>query len=94
MGLQGQGFLIRFYTIPRGSYPTPFLGRLLFKITDPNPKTRYPKKGVGYEPLGKTQNKHASGSSPFFVGLINAAKEEVALGVGETAIGGFRVQDF
>ena len=29
-----------------------FLGRLLFKITDPNHKTRYPKKGVGYEPLG------------------------------------------
>ena len=24
---------------------TPFLGRLLFKITDPNHKTRYPKKG-------------------------------------------------
>ena len=39
--------------IPRGSYPTPFLGRLLFKITDPNHKTRYPKKGVGYEPLGR-----------------------------------------
>ena len=38
--------------MPRGSYPTPFLGRLLFKITDPNHKTRYPKKGVGYEPLG------------------------------------------
>ena len=30
-----------------------FLGRLLFKITDPNHKTRYPKKGVGYEPLGR-----------------------------------------
>ena len=28
-----------------------FLGCLLFKITDPNHKTRYPKKGVGYEPL-------------------------------------------
>ena len=38
--------------LPRGSYPTPFLGRLLFEITDPNHKTRYPKKGVGYEPLG------------------------------------------
>ena len=23
------------------------------KITDPNHKTRYPKKGVGYEPLGR-----------------------------------------
>ena len=40
-------------TLPGGSYPTPFLGRLLFKITDPNHKTRYPKKGVGYEPLGR-----------------------------------------
>ena len=38
---------------PRGSYPTPFFGRLLFKITDPNHKTRYPKKGIGYEPLGR-----------------------------------------
>ena len=38
--------------LPRGSYPTPCLGRLLFKITDPNYKTRYPKKGVGYEPPG------------------------------------------
>ena len=37
---------------PRGSYPTPLFGRLLFKITDPDHKTRYPKKGVGYEPLG------------------------------------------
>ena len=39
------------WSLPRGSYPTPFLGRLLFKITDLNHKTRYPK-GVGYEPLG------------------------------------------
>ena len=38
--------------IPVGSYPTPFLGYLLFYVTDPNHKTRYPKKGVGYEPLG------------------------------------------
>ena len=38
------------FSLPRGSYPTPFLGRLLFKITD-----RYPKKGVGYEPLGRVQ---------------------------------------
>ena len=38
--------------VPRGSYPTPFLKRLLFKITDPKHKTRYPKKGLGYEPLG------------------------------------------
>ena len=40
------------FPTPRGSYPTPFLGRLLFKITDPKHKTRYPKKGVGYEPPG------------------------------------------
>ena len=40
---------------PRGSYPTPFLGRLLFKIAGPNHKTRYPKKGVGYEPLGSVK---------------------------------------
>ena len=50
--------------LPRGSYPTPFLGRLLFKITDPNHKTRYPKNGVGYEPLGMSglQNHKGSGS--------------------------------
>ena len=39
--------------LPRGSYPTPVLGRLLLKITDPNHKTRYLKKGVGYEPRGR-----------------------------------------
>ena len=38
--------------LPRGSYPTPFLRRPLFTITDHNHKTRYPKKGVGYDPLG------------------------------------------
>ena len=47
-----QGGWAKGFKVPRGSYPTPFLGRLLFKITDPNHKTRYPKKGVGYEPLG------------------------------------------
>ena len=31
--------------VPRGSYPTPILGRLLFKIADLNHKTRYPRKG-------------------------------------------------
>ena len=49
LGLRASGVA----SLPRGSYPTPFLGRLLFKITDPNHKTRYPKKGVGYEPLGR-----------------------------------------
>ena len=41
--------------IPVASYPAPFGGYLLFYITDPNHKTRYPKKGVGYEPLGTLQ---------------------------------------
>ena len=50
-------------TIPRGSYPTLFLGRLPFKITDPNQKTRRPKKGVGYEPVGKNQTVGALGLS-------------------------------
>ena len=27
------------WEVPRGSYPTPVLGRLLFKIADPNHKT-------------------------------------------------------
>ena len=48
------------YGSPRGSYPTPFLGRLLFKIPDPNHKTRYPKKWVGYEPLGRFRNLKSS----------------------------------
>ena len=39
-------------TLPVGSYPTPGLGYLLFYIPDPHHKTRYPKKGVGYEPTG------------------------------------------
>ena len=40
--------------LPVGSYPTPFLGYLLFYIADPDHKIRirYPRKGVGYEPLG------------------------------------------
>ena len=41
-----------FVQLPVGSYPTPFLGYLLFYTTDPNHKTMYPKKGLGYEPLG------------------------------------------
>ena len=36
--------MVEAHTLP------PFLGRLRFKITDPDHKTRYPKKGVGYEP--------------------------------------------
>ena len=53
-GNLGSWILVR-YTAPRGSYPAPSLGRLLFKITYPNHKTRYPKKGVGYEPLGNVE---------------------------------------
>ena len=41
------GLYLEAHTLPL------FLGRLLFEITDPNHKTRYPKKGVGYEPLGR-----------------------------------------
>ena len=50
------------FAVPRGSYPTPFLGRLVFKITDPNHKTRYPKQGVGYEPLDLVYRPEPQGS--------------------------------
>ena len=43
---------ISFFFLSVGSYPTFFLGFLLFYITDPSHKTRYPKQGVGYETLG------------------------------------------
>ena len=39
-------------TIPRGSYPTPFLGYLVLWLGSPIYKSRYLKKGVGYEPMG------------------------------------------
>ena len=42
--------------LPVGSYPTPVLGHLLFYIAETNHKTRYPKKGVGHEPLGTIRN--------------------------------------
>ena len=38
--------------IPRGSYPTPFLGYLVLWLGSPIWKSRYLKKGVGYEPIG------------------------------------------
>ena len=38
--------------VPRGSYPTPFLGYLVFWLGSVIRKSRRPKKGVGYEPLG------------------------------------------
>ena len=52
-----------------GSYPTSFLGRLLFKITDPNHKTRYPKKGVGYEPLGRIQDQRLGRVQGLWIGV-------------------------
>ena len=54
---------LRFSSLPRGSYPTPFLGRLLFKTADPNHRTRYPKKGIGYEPLGRATDLTTSAGS-------------------------------
>ena len=33
----------------------------MFYITDPNHKTRYPKQGVGYDPLGKASNSKRMG---------------------------------
>ena len=51
----GFGFGFRVSEWPVGSYPTPFLGYLLFYTTDPNHRTRCPKKGVGYEPLGRLE---------------------------------------
>ena len=50
-----------------GSYPSPFLGYLLFYITDPSHKSRYPQKGVGYEPLGKAP---VLSPNPSLLGLL------------------------
>ena len=38
---------------PRVSYPTPFLGYLVLRLGSVILKSSHPKKGVGYEPLGK-----------------------------------------
>ena len=35
------------------AHTLPLFWGAYLKITDPNHKTRYPKKGVGYEPLGR-----------------------------------------
>ena len=56
LGLETLEFRLDTQAVPMGSYPTPFLRYLLFYIGDPNHKTRYPKKGVGYDPLGKPQS--------------------------------------
>ena len=42
------------FTVPRGSYPTPFLGYLVLWLGSVILKSRRPKKGVGYEPPGMT----------------------------------------
>ena len=39
--------------LPRGSYPTPFLGYLVPWLGSVILKSRRPKKGVGCEPLGR-----------------------------------------
>ena len=39
-------------SVPRGSYPTPFLGYLVLCLGSVILKSRHPKQGVGYEPLG------------------------------------------
>ena len=41
--------------VPRGSYPTPFLGYLVLWLGSVILKSRRPKKGVGYEPLGRAE---------------------------------------
>ena len=50
---QLSGFCYRGFTVPRGSYPTPFLGYLVLWLGSPILKSRYLKKGVGYDPIGK-----------------------------------------
>ena len=40
------------FHVPRGSYPTPFLGYLVLWFGSVILKSRCPKTGVGYEPLG------------------------------------------
>ena len=44
-----------FGSLPRGSYPTPVLGYLVLWLGSVLLKSRRPKKGVGYEPLGRIQ---------------------------------------
>ena len=54
-------WLHRGRNLPRGSYPTPFLGYHFFYIPDPNHKARYPKKGVGYDPLSTVRTRDNRG---------------------------------
>ena len=62
-----EGFV--FLSIPVCSDPTLFSVYLLFYITDPNHKTRYPRNGVGYEPLG-IERVHGFLGRPLGFGLI------------------------
>ena len=41
------------WVLPKGSYPTPFLGYLVLWLGSVILNSRRPKKGVGYEPLGR-----------------------------------------
>ena len=50
-GFRGEG--LRVQSLPRGSYPTPFLGYLVLWLGSVILKSRRPKKGGGYEPLGR-----------------------------------------
>ena len=50
------GSLLKLYSlVPRGSYPTPFVGHLVLWLGSVILKNRRPKKGVGYEPLGRVE---------------------------------------
>ena len=52
-GISSSSQLVRIRDYLEAHTLSPFLRCLLFKITGPNHKTRYPKQGVGYEPLGR-----------------------------------------
>ena len=41
--------------LPRGSYPTPFFAYLVLRLGSVILKNKRPKKGVGYEPLGRVE---------------------------------------
>ena len=49
--------LERVFGLPRGSYPTPFLGYLVLWLGSVILKSRRPKNGVRYEPLGRVEGK-------------------------------------
>ena len=45
-------FSFDLWMIPRGLYPTPFLGYLVLWLGSPIWKSRYLKKRVRYDPIG------------------------------------------